>query len=362
MARHEAKRGLKTGIALASAVALMTVGGIPAVSAQRVPNTVTVKKLGMVLQVNVPDVRVGADGAQAAAAAVGSGFTVVGTNTYDLAQQQQLSNSLVSSGVQGIEEQLLTPSAWARNIAAAQAQGVVIVDTGLFTGPFLGAKTPLYAGISDTEYGQSLAKMTIQALGPNAHGTVVLTSCVSGVGFVTVREHTFVAAMKKAEPGVKVLGPFMQTDSYTEGVTDATAIVNAHPNMLATTAICSTAAPDMAKVKLSLHLNFKIIGAELDPNDYAYVKSGVIYGTTGAPNWEQGYVGMKLAYLQLTNPADAHLTGWIPFPMIVMTKANVNLLQDVMKNPDTMQAYFEQPGDAIVAYLHKLLQPWGTGS
>jgi ABC-type sugar transport system substrate-binding protein len=363
MVRYGVGRELRTGIVLASALTVMTVGAGPAVAAQKVANTAVVKKLGMVLETAVPDVRTAAIAAQAAATSDGvNSFSIVAPTTYDLAKQEELSNSLVSSGVQGIEEQLLTPSAWARDITAAQAQGVAIVDTGLFTGPFLGAKTPLYVGITDTEYGASLAKMTVQALGPNAHGSVVLTSCVSGETFVTVREQTFEKDLKAAEPGVTVLGPYMQTDSYTQGVTDAAAIVDAHPNMLATTAICSTAASDMAKVKLERHLDFKIIGAELDPHDYAYVKSGVIYGVTGSPNWEQGYVGMKVIYNELTNPAWAHLSGWVGMPMINMTKANVSFFQDAMSTNATQEAYFEGLGNAVFANFRQRLQPWNTGA
>ena len=111
-------------------------------------------KIALVEHVRVPAVEIFAHGAQAAAKELGFQLDVTGPQQYNLEQQQAMSDAEANAGAQGIIEIPVGATAWGRNETALLDRGVKVVNIGIYTGPFLGDKTPIYVGPNDVAYGR----------------------------------------------------------------------------------------------------------------------------------------------------------------------------------------------------------------
>lgn len=306
---------------IASGVALVTLalggGAMAAHSKSQV-------KLAIVYQVDVPAVEIEGAGAAVAAKQFGFGISEVGPTAYNVLQQQTMSSAEASSGAQGIGEILVNSSAWGRAISSLQSRGIHVVDNGVYTGPFLGSKTPIYVGPDDHAYGAALSNILIGALGPGAKGDVVITWCNPGVQELEERVAGVKSALAAREPGVTLLGPYMQTDNYTQGVLDAQSIVLAHPNALAFVGLCSTAPGNFAQVKAKDHGKWLITGGELDPRNLQGIKDGEIVGVVDASLWLDGYITARLLYDQVTQPYTTPSTGWIDSTIETVNSKNID--------------------------------------
>ncbi len=281
-------------------------------------------KISFVYQVRVPAVEIAGYGAQTAAKQLGFSVHTVGPVAYDVLKQETMFNSESAAGAQGISTVVLEPKAWQRTISAALAKGIKVVDFGVYTGPFVGNKTPIYVGPDDHAYGRALSALLIKALGPNAKGQVVITSCAPSVQEQQLRVTGVRQALKKQEPGVTLLGPYVQTDNATQGVLDGQRIVLAHPNALAFVGLCSTAPAAFAKVKKDTNAKWLVSGGELDPGNLQGIKQGLIIGVVDASLWLQGYISARLLYEQIVHPGSVPTTGWLDSTVETVTPANID--------------------------------------
>src|SRR5215472_8653578 len=135
-------------------------------------------KIALVEHVRVPAVEIFAYGAQEAAKELGFPLDVTGPQQYNLQQQQSMSDAEANAGAKGIIEILVGASAWSRNETDLMSRGIHVVNIGVYTGPFLGDKTPIYVGPNDIDYGRALGALVVNALGANAQGDVVIATCV----------------------------------------------------------------------------------------------------------------------------------------------------------------------------------------
>ena len=311
----------KSGVALLTVIGLLAAAvllGTAGASRSATP------KISFVYQVRVPAVELAGTGAAVAAKQLGFSFHAVGPTAYDVIQQQQMFNSEATAGAQGISTVVLEPQAWQRTVAAALAKGIKVVDFGVYTGPFTGANTPIYVGPDDHAYGRALSALLIKALGPNAHGEVVITSCAPSVQEQQLRVTGVKNGLKAQEPGVKLIGPIVQTDNATQGVLDAQRIVLAHPKALAFVGLCSTAPAAFAKVKKDTKAKWIVTGGELDPGNLQGIKQGLITGVVDASLWLQGYISARLLYEQIVHPGSVPSTGWLDSTVETVTKANID--------------------------------------
>jgi len=315
------KRGIRritaAGVTLGVVAAVLVLGG-SAMAAHKAK-----VKIAFVYQVRVPAVEIAGTGGQVAAKQLGFTLDTVGPTAYNVLQQQTMTQSEVSAGAQGVGEILVNSSAWNRQESSLLGSGTKLVNYGVYTGPFLGAKTPIYVGPDDHAYGRALSNVLIGALGPNRHGDVVITWCVSGVQELEERVAGVKAALKQREPGVTLLGPYMQMDNATQGVLDAQRIVLAHPNALAFVGLCSTAPGNFAQVKKQDHGSWLITGGELDPRNLAGIQAGLISGVVDANLWLDGYISARLLYEQITNPSSTPTTGWLDSTIETVNKSNI---------------------------------------
>jgi ABC-type sugar transport system substrate-binding protein len=281
-------------------------------------------KISFVYQVRVPAVEIAGYGGETAASQLGFSVNAVGPTAYDVIKQQTMFNSESVAGAQGIATVVLEPTAWQRTISAAVTKGIKVVDFGVYTGPFEGAKTPIYVGPDDHAYGRALSALLIKALGPNAHGQVVITSCAPSVQEQQLRVTGVRQALAAQEPGVTLVGPVVQTDDATQGVLDAQRIVLAHPKALAFVGLCSTAPAAFAKVKKDTNAKWIITGGELDPGNLQGIKQGLIVGVVDASLWLQGYISARLLYEQIAHPGSVPTTGWLDSGVETVNSANVD--------------------------------------
>lgn len=312
------KRRLLVIAALGVLVAAVVIGG-----AQAGPRAST-PKISFVYQVRVPAVEIAGYGAAAAAKQLGFSFHAVGPTAYDVIQQETMFNSEASAGAQGIATVVLEPKAWQRTVSSALSKGIKVVDFGVYTGPFTGANTPIYVGPDDHAYGRALSALLIKALGPNAKGQVVITSCAPSVQEQQLRVQGVRQALKAQEPGVSLIGPVIQTDNATQGVLDAQRIVLAHPKALAFVGLCSTSPAAFAKVKKDTNAKWLVTGGELDPGNLQGIKQGLIVGVVDASLWLQGYVSARLLYQQIAHPGSVPTTGWLDSTIETVTSKNIN--------------------------------------
>lgn len=354
MNRHRLTSRCALFATTAAMVAALVPGtGIATVDASSTPNL----KIALVYQTDVPADAPFGQGAQAAANQLGFHLTIVGPPTYNVVNQQQLSNSEANAGANGIMEILVGATPWTRNISALQSRHIAVTDIGVYTGPFLGKNTPIYVGPSDKAYGRALGNLVAQGLGPNAKGSVVVATCAPGLLEQTQRYDGVVQVMKQKEPGIKVVGPDYAADSYTQGVTDWQRLVLANPSAVAFVGLCSTAPAVLAKVKASDHGNWLISGGELDPNTLKGIKDGLIYGVVDAEIWQQGYIGARLLYEELTNSKYWGRSGWIDPGIETVTKANIDAVIARQSSPTAQIAANEPLDDAVFANLNAHIKP-----
>jgi ribose transport system substrate-binding protein len=351
------KQHLASRCAVFVGAATMVAALVPGTASASSGSSTPALKIALVYQTDVPADAPFGQGAQAAANQLGFHLNIVGPSTYNVATQQQLSNSEANAGANGIMEILVGATPWTRNITALEGRHIAVTDIGVYTGPFLGKNTPVYVGPSDKAYGRALGNLVAQGIGPNAHGNVVVATCAPGLLEQVQRYQGVVQVMKQKEPGVKVLGPDFATDSYTQGLTDWQRIVLANPNALAFIGLCSTAPAVLARVKASDHGKWLISGGELDPNTLIGIKDGLIYGVVDAEIWQQGYIGARLLYDELTNPKYWGRTGWINTGVETVTKANIDAVIARQSSPTAQIAANEPSDDALFSNLNAHIQP-----
>jgi ribose transport system substrate-binding protein len=315
----------------------------------------------LVEHVRVPAVEIFAYGAQAAAKELGFKLDVTGPQQYNLQQQQSMSDAEANAGAKGIIEILVGASAWTRNEQALLDRGIKVANIGVYTGPFLGAKTPVYVGPNDIDYGRALGALVVNALGANAQGDVVIATCVPGLLEQEDRFDGVRLALSESEPNVNLLGLFNVADDPSIGIPQWQQLVQAHPNALAFIGLCSTHPADLAKVRAATPgAKWLALGGELDPGSLQGIKDGQVAGVVDADIWQQGYVAAKLLFLQITQSGIPQ-TGWVDSGIETVTSANVDaVIAREEGTRDNEEAFFRPQMDKLFSNLSTVVQPFAN--
>jgi ribose transport system substrate-binding protein len=191
-------------------------------------------KIALVEHVRVPAVEIFAHGAQAAADELGFHLDITGPQQYNLQQQQAMSDAEANAGAQGIIEIPVGATAWARNETALLDRGIKVANMGIYTGPFLGDKTPIYVGPNDIAYGRALGQLAVDAVGgADAQGEAVIATCVPGLEEQEDRFAGVKLALEDFAPGVTLVGLENVSDDPTTGIPQWKQLIQAHPDALA---------------------------------------------------------------------------------------------------------------------------------
>ena len=108
---------------------------------------------------------------------------------------------------------------------------------------------------------------------------------------------------------------------------------------------------------LSDHGKWLISGGELDPNTLIGIKDGLIYGVVDAEIWQQGYIGARLLFDELTNSKYWGRTGWINTGVETVTKANIDAVIARQSSPTAQIAANEPSDDSLFSNLDAHIQP-----
>ena len=281
-------------------------------------------KIALVEHVRVPAVEIFAHGAQAAADELGFKLDVTGPQQYNLQQQQAMSSAEADAGAQGIIEIPVGAQAWARHETDLLDRGVKVANMGIYTGPFLGDRTPIYVGPNDIEYGRALGQLVVDAIGgASAQGEAVIATCVPGLEEQEDRFAGVKLALEDYAPGVTLVGLENVTDDPTTGIPQWKQLIQAHPDALAFIGLCSTHPADLAKIKAETpDAKWLALGGELDPGTLAGIAEGTVAGVVDAAIWQQGYIAAKLLYEQVTDPT-VPTTGWVDPGIETVTADNI---------------------------------------
>jgi ABC-type sugar transport system substrate-binding protein len=316
-------------------------------------------KIALVEHVRVPAVEIFAHGAQAAATELGFTLDVTGPQQYNLQQQQAMSDAEANAGAQGIIEIPVGATAWTRNETALLGRGVKVVNIGIYTGPFLGAQTPVYVGPNDIEYGRDLGNLVVKAIGgASAQGDVVIATCVPGLEEQEDRYAGVKLALEDFAPNVNLIGLENVTDDPTTGIPQWKQLIQAHPNALAFVGLCSTHPADLAKIKGETPgAKWLALGGELDPGTLTGIQNGTVYGVVDAAIWQQGYIAAKLLFEQITQSGIPN-TGWIDPGVETVTSDNIAAVAARETGTADQQYQFYKPlMDKIFANLSTSLLP-----
>jgi ribose transport system substrate-binding protein len=270
-----------------------------------------------------------------------------------------MSDAEANAGAKGIIEILVGATAWTRNETDLQNRGIKVVNIGVYTGPFMGAQTPIYVGPNDIDYGRALGALAVKALGANAQGDVVIATCVPGLLEQEDRFDGVRLALSESEPNVNLLGLFNVSDDPSIGIPQFQQLVQAHPHALAFIGLCSTHPADLAKVKAATPgATWLALGGELDPGSLQGIKNGTVYGVVDADIWQQGYIAAKLLYLQNTQ-SSIPLTGWIDSGIETVTTSNVDAVVAREEGTrDNEEAFFRPQMDKLFGSLSSNIQPF----
>jgi ABC-type sugar transport system substrate-binding protein len=349
-------RGRRAVGAIAIAVVL-SAGGVSAAALGGTTSSHQQKpKVTLVLHIRLPEVEIFGDGAKQAAKELGFPLRVVGNPTYDVLKQQQLSDAEVNAGAKGVIEILVPPEPWRRNLTALLDRGIKVVNIGVYTGPFMGKRTPIYVGPNDKKYGRALGNLVLGALGSNPKGEIVIGTCVPGLLELEDRITAVREVMRQKAPGVKV-SKFFAADDPSKGIADWQKLTQVHSKALAFIGLCSTAPGLLARIKKETGAKWIAAGGELDPRSLAGVKDGQLLGVVGATVWVQGYIGARLIYEEIVHGKYANRTGWIDTGQEVVTKNNVDKYLAWKKDRSRALAFYRPMIRAIVGNLNAHIQP-----
>lgn len=316
-------------------------------------------KIALVEHVRVPAVEIFAHGAQAAATELGFKLDITGPQGYNLQQQQAMSDAEANAGAQGIIEIPVGATAWARNETALLDRGVKVVNIGIYTGPFLGDKTPIYVGPNDIEYGRALGQLVVNAIGgASAKGSAVIATCVPGLEEQEDRFAGVKLALEDFAPDVQLSGLMNVTDDPSTGIPQWRQLIQANPDALAFIGLCSTHPADLAKIKSETPgAKWLALGGELDPGTLTGIKDGTVYGVVDAAIWQQGYIAAKLLFAQITDPSTP-TTGWINPGIETVTSDNIAAVAAREQGTaDEQHAFYKPAMDKIFADLKSSIQP-----
>jgi ABC-type sugar transport system substrate-binding protein len=235
---------------------------------------------------------------------------------------------------------------------------VRIVDTGIQTGRFMGAATPLLVAPRDVRTGLAAGNLIVSHLPKNASGEVVAAIGVPGLKLCEDRKKGVNMAFAQHDPKVKVIWANAADDDI-KGPSDWQALINAHPDALAFIGDCNSTAPAiLGKIHQQTHAKWLVSGSELDPRTPAYIKSHDVVGVTSASFWVEGYAAGRILYEQIANHKYVNYKGWIDSGTQVVDSSNIDAVVNAFKSKANMAAYYRARVRKLFANLKAAIGPY----
>jgi ABC-type sugar transport system substrate-binding protein len=341
------------------AVALVLAAAVALASPNAQARSTKQIRIAVVLHIRVPSLLQFCYGASQAGKEFGFSVDCVGPQKVNTLQQQQIINSEVTNrGAEGIAPLLVDAPGMRNLFASLQKRGVKIVDTGIQTGKFMGAATPLLVAPRDVRTGFAAGKLIISHLGPHPTGDVVAAIGVPGLKLCEDRKTGVNEAFKQLAPNVHVIWGNAADDDV-KGPSDWQALINAHPDALAFIGDCNSTAPAiLGKIHHDTHAKWLVTGSELDPRTPAYIQSGDVVGVTSASFWVEGYAAARVLYEQIANHKYLNYKGWVDSGTQVIDKSNVGAVVKAFKSQSGMATYYHSRVETLFQNLKGSLGPY----
>jgi ribose transport system substrate-binding protein len=239
----------------------------------------------------------------------------------DASQEAEIVQGLISRHVDAIGLSANAPEPLVAPINHAVSQGITVItwDSDVPT-----SKRRLFYGVDSYKMGQTLAQLTIKAIGTS--GTVILVSGGPGATNLNTRLKGATDYLKAHAPGIKTLGPFFHHDDLVEGQTLMNTLLASHPTASAILMVAGvplfgkmSALPQVIKNKDKV----KIVTTDVLAPELPFVKQGLVYALVGQDYWGWGYQSTTILANLLTNKSCRYPT-LVPQAMPVVTSANVD--------------------------------------
>lgn len=293
------------------------------------------------------------DGAKQAAADAGNvDLKVVGPPNTDGPAEETLFQSLTATSPDGIVLENLDPPIFTRPAAEAVSKGIKVV--ALDTAPTDGSKITLYVGNDNYELGVMLAQQTIQRLGSNPTGNVVVGEPNPGTPVLDSRVQGIKDTFKKQAPGVKVLGAYQTYSDPNQNYSAWLSLVHSH-KALAYLGVGDADSYDLAKIKQDEHGSYLVAGTDVDAKTLEDVKAGLDFVTIDPEHYVKGYIAMWL--LIQSDRGKSLPSGWFETPGLVVNTKNIDSIIAREKTPAAEYAYYKSTIAKLLANTSAHMKP-----
>ncbi|GAB3427946.1 sugar ABC transporter substrate-binding protein [Flindersiella endophytica] len=281
-------------------------------------------------------------------------FKVVGPTTTDGPAEVQLFENLTVTSPDGIIVENLAPPLFTRPEARAVGKGIPIV--ALDTSPTEGSKVNFYVGNDNYELGALLAKETLEKLGNDAKGLVVIGVPNPGTPVLDNRAQGIKDTFGKEAPGVKVLGPFQTYSDPAQNYNAWLAQVHAHPDALAFLGVGDADSYDLAKIKEKEHGEYLTAGFDVDPKTLQAIKKGTNFVGLDPAHFLKGYVASAVLAERVKAGKDLP-EGWFKTPGIVIDQSNIDEIIQRQKSPQEAYKWYKPQIDELLKDYEGKLKP-----
>lgn len=249
-----------------------------------------------------------------------------GPPTASSALQISIIEGAISSKVSGIGLSPNEPEAVEGIIKSAVEKGIPVIT---FDSDSPKSKRSYYVGTDNYQAGKILGEKFIKIAGTK--GKIALLT--GGLGAMNLNERIrgFKDAIA-AYPELEIVTLQANNDDESLAFSQAEAILQSHPDLLAFAGFNAPAAPGAARAVKALNKKgeIKIVGFDTVPITLDFIRQGYIQGTVGQRPYMMGYVGLKVLYdihmgkeLQLPEELKA-VDGIIDTGIIFVTAENIN--------------------------------------
>ncbi|MFI0356798.1 sugar ABC transporter substrate-binding protein [Actinomadura sp. 9N407] len=296
------------------------------------------------------------EGATEAAAHAGNvDFKVVGPPNTDGPAEQKLFQSLTVTHPDGIVLENLDPPIFTRPAAQAVDKGIPIV--ALDTAPTDGSKVTFYVGNDNYELGGLLAEQTVERLGADAKGTVVIGVPNPGTPVLDSRAAGIKDTLGRLAPGIKVVGPFQTYSDPAQNYGAWQSQVNANPGALAFLGVGDADSYNLARLKEQRKGGYLTAGFDVDPKTLQAVKRGTNFVAIDPEHFLKGYLATAIL-IKSVRESDGRLPdGWFKTPGFVIDAGNIDEIVQREKSPKSAHAWYKPQLDRLLADTAASLRP-----
>ena len=286
------------------------------------------------------------DGAQAAVDEFpGAKLVVAGPTGFDAPAAIAALEDAVAAGADGAAVVPFPAEVWTKPLKDHLAKGLVVATLNV---PALDSGAPLYAGVNEFDIGRSIADVTIDALGDNPTGLVVLGNCFPGVQVLTDRIEGFNAQVADRAPALEVSEAIDVLAEPTANLGAWEAAAAANPDAVAFAGFCAFDTPNLVRVKEQTGGDFVIAGGDLEPDTLQGIKDGSLTASVSQSPFMQGYVATRAILENLVNGTPMP-EGWIDAGIETIDASTIADVEARELDPALMKAWYQGAIDAIFA-------------